>query len=311
MDSKAWEYVASRESNRLNVLTRSIEQSNLIRDSLEELGLENSAISLQDRLNAFPAPERATLNRCFNEGIEGNSFYNAVAVYPIAGKILGIRYPEIFDSIYLIAALFADVISQETACLDIGTCTGFTPLTLGKLGLGTWRGIDRSAKCISYAQRCVIETEPRNPPAFERQTLEKLSAKNQYGLIVNSRGPELKASQNQYTKIASALQPNGFLVYIDDFIKNEAEARKIQLKSGLSLIYRDIVGGWCQTSNQFGVYSLSVFTKAAASLPHGDYQSSYETLWSPHFQDYCNNDMTDKPAQKSLCMMRDFLRTQA
>ena len=128
-------------------------------------------------MNAFPAPERATLSRCFNEGIEGNSFYNAVAVYPIAGKILGIRYPEIFDSIYLIAALFADVFSQETACLDIGTCTGFAPLTLGKLGLGTWRGIDRSAKCISYAQRCVIETEPKNPPVFERQTLEKLSAK--------------------------------------------------------------------------------------------------------------------------------------
>jgi len=90
----------------------------------------------------------------------------------MAGKILGIRYPEIFDSIYLIAALFTDIISRESACLDIDTCTGFTPLTLGKLGLGTWRGIDRSAKCIAYAQRCITETEPSNPPVFEKQTLE-------------------------------------------------------------------------------------------------------------------------------------------
>ena len=311
MNSKDWEYIASRECNRLNVLTRSTKESKLIRDSLDELGLENSAASLQDRLQPFPDPERGTLNRCFDQGIEGNSFYNAVAVYPIAGKVLGIRYPEIFDSIYLIAALFTDIISRESACLDIGTCTGFTPLTLGKLGLGTWKGIDRSAKCISYAQRCVTETEPKNPPVFERQTLEKLSTTNQYELIVNSRGPELKASQNQYTKIASALQPNGFLVYINDFIKNEAEARKIYSKSGLSLIYRDIVGGWCQTSNEFGVYSLSVFTKAATTLPQGNYQSSYETLWSPHFQDYCNNVVANKPSQKSLCMMRDFLRNQA
>ena len=310
MDSKGWEYVASRESNRLNVLTRSIEQSNLIRDSLEELGLENSAIPLQDRLNTFPDPERATLNRCFNEGIEGNSFYNAVAVYPIAGKILGIRYPEIFDSIYLITALFADIISQESACLDIGTCTGFTPLTLGKLGLGTWRGIDRSAKCIAYAQRYIAEHNPSNPPVFEKQMLEKLSGTSQYDLIVNSRGPELKASQNLYTKIASALQPNGFLVYINDLINDEAEARKIYSKSGLSLIYRDIVGGWCQTSEQFGVFSFSVFTKATTSLPKGNYKSSYETIWSPHFQDYCNIDMAKKPAQKSLCMMRDFKRNQ-
>ena len=63
MDSKAWEYIASRESNRLNVLTRSTEESKLIRDSLEELDLENSAASLQDRLQSFPDPERATLNR--------------------------------------------------------------------------------------------------------------------------------------------------------------------------------------------------------------------------------------------------------
>ena len=311
MDCNAWRYIASREANRLNVLTRSIEQTQQIKDLLEELGLENSPASLQDRLQLFPESERATLSRCFDQGIEGNSFYNAVSVFPMSGMILGIRYPEIFDSIYLIAALFTDIISRKSACLDIGTCTGFTPLTLGKLGLGTWRGIDRSTQCISYAQSCATESKPSNPPAFEKQTLEKLSRTNQYDLIVNSRGPHLKASQNEYTKIASALQPSGFLVYIDDFIKNEAEARKIYSKSGLSLIYRAIVGGWCQKSNQFGVYSLSVFTKAATTLSQGNYQSSYETLWSPHFQDYCNNVVANKPSQKSLCMMRDFLRTQA
>ena len=239
-------------------------------------------------MQSFPDPERETLARCFDQGIEGNSFYNAVSVYPIAGRILGIRYPEIFDSVYLIAALFGDILSPVSTCLDVGTCTGFIPLTLAQLGLGTWRGIDRSAKCIAYAQRCIAEANPSNPPVFEKQSLERLSRKTQYDLILNSRGPELKSSENHYMQIASALQPNGFLVYIDYAMKSEAEARKIYSKSGLSLVYRDIVGGWCQVTSQFGVYSFSVFTKAAASLPSGDYQSSYKMLWSPHFQDYCN-----------------------
>ena len=42
MDCTAWRYIASREANRLNVLTRSIEQTQQIKDLLEELGLENS-----------------------------------------------------------------------------------------------------------------------------------------------------------------------------------------------------------------------------------------------------------------------------
>ena len=311
MDCTAWRYIASREANRLNVLTRSIEQTQQIKDLLEELGLENSPASLQDRLQLFPESERATLSRCFDQGIEGNSFYNAVAVYPIAGKILGMKYPEIFDSIYLIAALFTDTISAEEACLDIGTCTGFMPLVLSKLGLGRWHGIDQAAKCIAYAERCVADIPTDHPPIFTKKSLEKLSKDNKYTLILNSRGPQMKASQDQYAIASSVLEPNGFLVYIDDYISNETEARKIYSKSGLSLIYRDIVGGWCPVTSQFGVHSLSVFAKASADMPSGNYRSSYETLWSPHFQDYCNNEVANQPNKKTLCMMRDFRRIQS
>lgn len=310
MDSMAWGYIASREENRLGVLTRSTEQSELIKCSLEKLGLENSAASLQDRLQFFPEPERATLNRCFNQGTEGNSFYNAVAVYPIAGKILGIRYPEIFDTIYMVAALFADLVSKDDACLDIGTCTGFAPLVLSKMGIGCWHGIDRSASCIAYAERCIADLLPDCPPTFKKQELERLSRDAHYSLVLNSRGPQMKASEEQYTRVASVIKPGGFLVYVGEYIKNESEARKIYLKSGLSLIYRDIVGGWCQAKGEFAVYSLSIFTKAAVELPLGDYRSSYETLWSPDFQDYSNNDVAKEPSKKTLCTMRDFKRSK-
>lgn len=311
IDSAAWDYIASREANRLDVLTRSIQQSQAIKDFLDELGFENSAASLQERLQFFPEPERATLSRCFDQGTEGNSFYNAVAVYPIAGKILGIRYPEIFDTIYMVSALFAGLISADDACLDIGTCTGFAPLVLNKLGIGRWHGIDRSASCIAYAERCAADLLPDRPPNFKKQDLESLPRNATYKLILNSRGPQMKASEGQYARVSSALEPGGFLIYVDAHIKNESEARKIYSKSGLSLIYRDIVGGWCPATGDFGVYCLSVFTKATVVLPPGDYRSAYETLWSPHFQDYSNKVVRDEPCKKTLCMMRDFKRSQS
>ena len=121
----------------------------------------------------------------------------------------------------------------------------------------------------------------------------------------------MKAAEDQYATVASVLEPGGFLVYVGEHIKNKNEAHKIYSKAGLSLIYRDIVGGWCQATNEFGVYSLSVFTKAAVELPSGDYRSAYETLWAPHFQDYSNNEVCDEPQRKTLCMMRDFKRSQS
>jgi hypothetical protein len=121
----------------------------------------------------------------------------------------------------------------------------------------------------------------------------------------------MKAAEDQYATVASVLEPGGFLVYVGEYIKGKNEARKIYSKAGLSLIYRDIVGGWCQATNEFGVYSFSVFTKAAVELPAGDYRSAYETLWAPHFQDYSNNVVTDRPGEKTLCMMRDFKRSQS
>ena len=309
MNSTAWEHIASREADRLQVLTRSTEQTQVIKDSLGELGIENSQASLLDRLRFFPDKERATLSRCFEQGNEGSSFYNAVAVYPIAGKVLGIKYPEIFDTIYMVAALFEGLVSADDACLDIGTCTGFAPLVLSRLGIGRWHGIDRSASCIAYAERCATDLFPGHSPSFKRQELEKLPRGEKYRFALNSRGPQMKASGDQYARVASALEPGGFLVYVDEYIKNEPEARRIYSKSGLSLIYRDIVGGWCQATRNFGVYSLSVFTKATVDLPPGDYGSAYETLWSPHFQDYSNNEVRDEPFRKTLCMMRDHKRS--
>lgn len=311
MDSTEWGYIASREANKLDVLTSSIEQSQLIKQSLEELGLENSEASLTDRLQFFPEPEKSTLARCFERGTEGSSFYNAVAVYPVAGKILGIRYPEIFDTIYMVSALFADIVSKDEACLDVGTCTGFSALVLNKLGIGAWHGIDRSANCIAYAERCVADAAPDRPPSFKRQDFAKLSKDRKYRLVLNSRGPQMKASEDQYTTVASVLEPGGFLVYVSAYIKNKTEAQKIYSKSGLSLIYRDLVGGWCQATNQFDVFSLSVFTKSAIELPPGDYRSAYEALWSPHFQDYSNNVVTDEPSKKTLCMMREYKRANS
>lgn len=308
MTTSAWEHIASREADRLQVLTHSTEQTQLIKDSLNLLGFENSTASLPERLQFFPEAERKALFRCFDQGKEGNSFYNAVAVYPVAGKILGIRYPEIFDTVYLVAALFDGVISADDPCLDVGTCTGFAPLVLSRLGIGSWLGIDRSASCIAYAQRCTMDLPSENPPSFKKQDLEKLPRDNRYRLVLNSRGPEMKASEGQYAKVASAIQPGGFLVYINDYIKNDTEAKKIYSKSGLSLIYRDIVGGWCQATGCFGVYSLSVFVKAAAHLPIGDYRGAYETLWSPYFQDYSNKTVRDEPCKKTLCFMREHGR---
>jgi len=308
MDTAAWEYIASRESDRLAVLTRDQDETQCIKDSLTDLGIENSALSLPERLRHFPEHERATLTRCFDQGKEGNSFYNAVAVYPIAGKLLGIRYPEIFDTIYMVAALFRGLVSEQDACLDIGTCTGFSPLILAQLGIGRWLGIDRSANCIAYAERCAEEMGLENAPAFKRQDLEKLSGTSKYKLVLNSRGPVMKAAGAEYARVASVLEPGGFLVYVDEYITNESEARKIYSKSGLSLVYRDIVGGWCQATGEFGVYSLSVFCKASAPLPAGEYKSSYENLWSPYFQDYSNSAVKDCPDRKTLCLMREHMR---
>ena len=231
-----------------------------------------------------------------------------MAVYPVAGKVLGIRYPEIFDTIYMVAALFADLISGEDACLDIGTCTGFTPITLNRLGIGCWLGIDRSANCIAYAERSAEQLDLNRKPSFKKQDLERLSRGAKYKLILNSRGPEMQASGDQYPRVASMLEEGGFLIYVDEYIQNESEARKIYHKSGLSLVYRDIVGGWCQTTGKFGVFSLSVFTKASVELPPGNYRSAYETLWAPHFQDYSNHEVQGEPSKKTLCLMREHKR---
>ncbi len=308
MDTAAWEYIANQESDRLAVLTRDQVETQLIKDSLADLGIENSALSLPERLRHFPEQERATLTRCFDQGKEGNSFYNAVAVYPVAGKLLGIRYPEIFDTIYMVAALFRGLVSEQDACLDIGTCTGFSPLILTQLGIGRWLGIDRSANCIAYAERCAEKMGLENAPAFKRQVLDKLSGVSKYKLVLNSRGPVMNVAGAEYAKVASALEPGGFLFYVDAYIKNESEARKIYAKSGLSLVYRDIVGGWCQTAGSFMVYSLSVFVKVSAPLPAGEYRSAYETLWSPHFQDYSNSAVKDFPDRRTLCLMREYMR---
>jgi hypothetical protein len=307
MDAASWEYIASQERDRLAVLTKDQAETRLINDSLAHLGIENSSLSLPARLQFFPEQERAVLARCFEQGKEGNSFYNAVAVYPVAGKILGIRYPEIFDTIYMVAALFGGLISERDACLDIGTCTGFSPLILSSLGIGRWLGIDRSANCIAYAERCAGELGRENAPIFKRLDMDKLPKGSKYRLVLNSRGPVMRAAGTEYAKVASVLEPGGFLVYVDEYIKNESDARKIHSKSGLSLIYRDIVGGWCQATGEYGVYSLSVLCNASAPLPTGEYRTAYETLWSPHFQEYSNYAVKDYPEMKTLCLMREYM----
>ena len=310
MNSTAWEHISSREANRLQVLTRSKKNRlNSSRTPWRSWAWRTAQPPYPIGCGSFRRRKERRFPAVLSRGTKATLCYNAVAVYPIAGKVLGIRYPEIFDTIYMVAALFEGLVSADDACLDIGTCTGFAPLALGRLGIGRWHGIDRSASCIAYAERCAADLFPDHSPSFKRQELEKLSRGIKYKLVLNSRGPQMTASGDQYSRVASVLESGGFLVYVDEYVKNESEARRIYSKSGLSLIYRDIVGGWCQATQNFGVYSLSVFVKAAVALPPGDYRGAYETLWSPHFQDYSNSEVRDEPFEKTLCMMRDHKRS--
>ena len=299
-----------KEKQKIDVVVPEISISQKIMRILEDQGLANSAEGLHERVNAFPEPNRSTLARCFDEGKEGNSFYNAVAIEPIAGKILSIRYAQIYDTIYLIYALFNSIITESDLILDVGTCTGFTPITLSKLGMGKWTGIDQSTKCIDYAKNTAKDAGCLKNVSFTRSTLDSYSktSKSQFKLVINSRGPLLSSKNESYKTISKLIAESGFLVYIEEYVHDQADALKIYNKSGLSLIYRDIVGGWNQTEEDWGVWSFSVFFKGHIDLPTGKYKKEYESLWHSHFRDYCNGEARHKPEQKTQCMMREFFR---
>jgi len=299
-----------REKTKIKVVTSEISISQKIQRILEDQGLVNSGESLYERVNSFPEPNRSILARCFDERKEGNSFYNAVAIKPLAGKILSLRYAQIFDTIYLIHALFSSRVSKSDLILDVGTCTGFIPITLAKLSMGQWTAIDQSNNCIKCAEASSREADCINNTSFIKTTLDKFSknAKKQFKLVINSRGPLLSSKDESYSSISKLIIEQGFLIYVEEYISNQADAQKIYNKSGLSLIYRDIVGGWNQSESEFGVWSLSVFFKGHMELPTGEYKKEYESLWHTHFRDYCNGVAKYRPEIKTQCMMREFYR---
>lgn len=304
--------LALKERHRLNVLTSDPSEYADITAALEKLGFFNRNDSIEKRIESFPEPQRAILKRSFEERQEGSTFYNALAVYPHAPNILDIQYSKILDTVYLLKALLGDFIAADDPCLDIGTCTGFMPIVLSCLHLGSWTAIDRSTACIEYAIRSSNEfLETGSGPDFIKATPEKLSKRRRFKLILNSRGPKMDASKNDYALVSNLLEHDGVFVYVGTPIGDATAAKKIYNKSGLSLVYRDIVGGFMLTPGEFEAARLSVFVKCAYELPHGDYQKEYESLWQSHFMDYCNNEVMDEPNRKTLCTMREHKRHAA
>ena len=308
------ESLASAEQNRMNVTVDSKSVFTAINTALEKLGFFNRNESFSERFASFPEPQGKILERSFEERREGNSFYNALAVYPHAPRILDIQYSKILDTIYLIKALLGDYIAADEACLDIGTCTGVMPIILSSLRLGSWTGVDRSAACIEYAARSSKEfLEAGSAPSFMKGTLEKLSPKHRFKFVLNSRGPKMDPSANDYALVSNLLEENGIFVYVDGSptIKNAAIAKKIYNKSGLSLVYRDVVGGFMMTPCEFDAALFSIFVKCKHELPEGDYSKDYQSLWQSHLMDYCNKDVMDEPQMKTLCTMREHMRHSA
>jgi ubiquinone/menaquinone biosynthesis C-methylase UbiE len=301
--------LAIREQNRTNVLVDDASTYAAIASALEKMGFLNRDDSITERVASFPEPQRKTLERSFEERQEGNSFYSALAVYPHAPRILDIQYSKILDTIYLIKALLSDCIAADDPCLDIGTCTGVMPIILSSLCLGSWTGIDRSAACIEYAARSAKEfLEAGSAPSFMKGTLEKLSPKHRFKFVLNSRGPKMDPGANDYALVSNLLEENGIFVYVDTLIKNAAVAKKIYNRSGLSLVYRDVAGGFMLTPGGFEAACFSVFVKCKHELPEGDYRKDYESLWQSRFMDYCNKDVMDQPQLKTLCTMREHIR---
>ena len=304
--------LAAKEQNRSNVLVDDASTYAAIASALEKIGFLNRGDSIAERVASFPEPQRKTLERSFEERQEGNAFYSALAIYPHAPRILDIQYSKILDTIYMIKALLGDFIGADDPCLDIGTCTGVMPIVLSSLGLGSWTGIDRSAACIEYAARSSKEfLEGGSVPRFTKGTLEKLSAKHRFKFVLNSRGPIMNPSKGDYALVSNLLEDHGIFVYVDTPIKNAAVAKKIYNKSGLSLVYRDVVGGFMLTPGEFEAASLSVFVKCKHELPEGDYIKDYESVWQSYFRDYCNKNVMDQPQLKTLCTMRERMRHSA
>ena len=304
--------LAIAERSRINVLAEDGSAYAAINIALERLGFFNRNDSIAERLASFPEPQRKTLERSFEERQEGSAFYSSLAVYPLAPRILDIQYSKILDTIYMIKALLGDFIGADDPCLDIGTCTGVMPIVLSSLGLGSWTGIDRSAACIEYAARSSKEfLEGGSVPSFTRGTLEKLSAKHRFRFVLNSRGPKMNPSNSDYALVSNLLEDDGIFVYVDAPIKNAAVAKKIYNKSGLSLVYRDVVGGFMLTPGEFEAACFSVFVKCKHELPEGDYSKDYESVWQSHFMDYCNKEVMDQPQLKTLCTMREHTRHSA
>ena len=296
----------------MNVVVGDDTTCSTITKALQKLGFFNREVSIPERLADFPETERKCLERSFALRQEGNSFYNSLAVYPLAPRILDIQYAKIFDTIYMIKALLGDFIGVDTPCLDIGTCTGVMPIIFSSFRLGKWTGIDRSASCIEYAARSAMELLGEDlSPSFSKASLEKLSTAYKFKLVLNSRGPKMHPGENDYTLVSDLLEDNGVFVHVDTPIKNADIARKIYNKSGLSLVYRDVVGGLMRTSGEFEAASFSVFVKCKHDLPAGSYMQDYETVWQSHFMDYCNNEVVDRPELKTLCTMREHKRHSA
>jgi hypothetical protein len=301
--------LAFAEQNRINVLTEEDSAYAAIKIALEKLGFFNRDDSILERVAGFPDPQRKTLERSFEERQEGSAFYSALAVYPLAPRILDIQYSKILDTIYMIKALLGDFIAADEPCLDIGTCTGVMPIVLSSLRLGRWTGIDRSAACIDYATRSSKEfLDADSAPSFTKGTLEKPSTKHRFKFVLNSRGPKMDPNKSDYALVSNLLEEHGVFVYVDTPIKNAASAKKIYNKSGLSLVYRDVVGGFMLTSGEFEAACFSVFVKCKHELPDGDYIEDYESLWKSHFTDYCNKEVMDQPQLKTLCTMRERIR---
>lgn len=304
--------LAIAERSRINVLAEDGSAYAAINIALERLGFFNRNDSITERLASFPEPQRKTLERSFEERQEGSAFYSALAVYPLAPRILDVQYSKILDTIYMVKALLGDFIGADDPCLDIGTCTGVMPIVLSSLGLGSWTGIDRSAACIEYAARSSKEfLEAGSAPSFMKGTLEKLTPKHRFRFVLNSRGPKMDPSANDYALVSNLLEENGIFVYVDTPIKNAVVAKKIYNRSGLSLVYRDVAGGFMLTAGEFEAACFSVFVKCKHELPKGDYIKDYESLWQSHFMDYCNKDVMDQPQLKTLCTMREHIRHSA
>ena len=305
--SEAAVYLALKESHREEVITPNPSDYMEITAALESLGFFNTEDSISERVSDFPAPQQETLNRCYELRQEGNAFYNALATYPLAPRILDIQYSKILDTIYLTKALMGDFISADDPCLDIGTCTGFMPIVLSRLELGRWVGMDKARSCIEYAKRSSGELlEPDRIPTFTGDALTQISKRQKFKLILNSRGPRMDSSSNDYAIVSDLLEENGIFIYADTPIKNSTEAKRIFNKSGLSLVYRDIAGGFMRMPKEYEVVCISVFVKCKKEPPEDNYAKQYDALWHSCFQEYCNQEVADKPELKTLSIMREY-----